>query len=152
MSTMAKERRNIRDALSKFISSENGQRFFNVAYSIGAAIVICGVLFKVIALPGANILLTVGLATEVVMFLLTAFDQPATYYSRENLPDKTNAVSKQTVVENTIDVNLQKQAEELAEELKVSIQNLRRLNNACSAVLHALETASNYENENTKGC
>ena len=40
--------------LSAFISSEKGQRFFNFAYSIGAAIVIWGALFKILHLPGGN--------------------------------------------------------------------------------------------------
>ena len=36
-----------KSGISAFISSEKGQRFFNFAYSIGAAIVIWGALFKI---------------------------------------------------------------------------------------------------------
>ena len=46
-----------RNVISAFISSDNGQRFFNFAYSIGAAIVIWGALFKILHLPGGNALL-----------------------------------------------------------------------------------------------
>ena len=46
-----------KSGISAFISSENGQRFFNFAYSIGAAIVIWGALFKILHLPGGNALL-----------------------------------------------------------------------------------------------
>ena len=53
--------------LSNFISSYRGQIFFNFAYSIGAAIVIWGVLFKLLHLPGGNALLAIGLGTEIVM-------------------------------------------------------------------------------------
>ena len=35
---------------------EGGQRLFNFAYSIGAAIVIWGALFKILHLPGGNTL------------------------------------------------------------------------------------------------
>ena len=62
-----------------------GQRFFNFAYSIGAAIVIWGALFKILHLPGGNILLSVGMGTEVLMFILTAFDRPTKEYDWEKV-------------------------------------------------------------------
>ncbi|MDE6437495.1 MAG: gliding motility protein GldL [Muribaculaceae bacterium] len=71
--------------ISAFISSEKGQRFFNFAYSIGAAIVIWGALFKILHLPGGNALLSIGMGTEVLMFVLTAFDRPAKEYRWENV-------------------------------------------------------------------
>ena len=58
--------------ISAFISSEKGQRFFNFAYSIGAAIVIWGALFKILHLPGGNFLLSLGMGTEVLMFMLAS--------------------------------------------------------------------------------
>lgn len=74
-----------RGAIGKFISSEKGQRFFNFAYSIGAAIVIWGALFKILHLPGGNTLLSIGMGTEVLMFLLTAFDRPPKEYKWEEV-------------------------------------------------------------------
>ena len=62
-----------------------GQRFFNFAYSIGAAIVIWGALFKILHLPGGNILLSIGMGTEVLMFILTAFDRPQKQYNWEKV-------------------------------------------------------------------
>ena len=74
-----------RNVVSAFISSENGQRFFNFAYSIGAAIVIWGALFKILHLPGGNALLSIGMGTEVLMFVLTAFDRPPRDYKWEQV-------------------------------------------------------------------
>ncbi len=74
-----------KNAISRFISSEKGQRFFNFAYSIGAAIVIWGALFKILHLPGGNMLLSVGMGTEVLMFILTAFDRPPREYHWEEV-------------------------------------------------------------------
>lgn len=71
--------------ISAFISSEKGQRFFNFAYSIGAAIVIWGALFKILHLPGGNALLSLGMGTEVLMFVLTAFDRPPREYHWEDV-------------------------------------------------------------------
>lgn len=74
-----------KSGISAFISSENGQRFFNFAYSIGAAIVIWGALFKILHLPGGNTLLSIGMGTEVLMFVLTAFDRPPKEYKWEDV-------------------------------------------------------------------
>lgn len=71
--------------ISAFIASEKGQRFFNFAYSIGAAVVIWGALFKILHLPGGNALLCLGMGTEVVMFILTAFDRPPKEYKWEDV-------------------------------------------------------------------
>lgn len=65
-----------KNIVERFLSGEGGQRFFNIAYSIGAAIVILGALFKILHLSGGDILLSVGMGTEVLMFILTAFDRP----------------------------------------------------------------------------
>lgn len=62
--------------VESFLNSDAGQRFFNIAYSVGAAIVIWGALFKILHLQGGNTLLCIGMGTEIAMFLLTAFDRP----------------------------------------------------------------------------
>lgn len=74
-----------KNAVERFLSGEGGQRFFNFAYSIGAAIVIWGALFKILHLPGGNLLLCIGMGTEVLMFILTAFDRPAKQYHWEEV-------------------------------------------------------------------
>lgn len=82
---MVQKIKKYRKGLSHFIASENGQRFFNFAYSIGAAIVIWGALFKILHLPGGNTLLSIGMGTEVLMFILTAFDRPPKEYKWEEV-------------------------------------------------------------------
>ncbi|MCH5223104.1 MAG: gliding motility protein GldL [Muribaculaceae bacterium] len=71
--------------VERFLHGEKGQRFFNFAYSVGAAIVIWGALFKILHLPGGNTLLCVGMGTEIAMFLLTAFDRPPKEYTWEDV-------------------------------------------------------------------
>lgn len=74
-----------KNSIERFLSGEKGQRFFNFAYSIGAAIVIWGALFKILHLPMGNALLCIGMGTEVLMFILTAFDRPAKEYHWEEV-------------------------------------------------------------------
>src|SRR5574344_268781 len=74
-----------KNGIERFLSGETGQRFFNFAYSIGAAVVIWGALFKILHLPGGNTLLCIGMGTEVLMFVLTAFDRPENQYKWEEV-------------------------------------------------------------------
>ena len=67
---------NIVYRLQKWIDSVPGQTFLNYAYSWGASVVILGTLFKLTHLPGANIMLFIGMGTEVVVFFISAFDRP----------------------------------------------------------------------------
>ncbi len=71
--------------IERFLHGEKGQRFFNIAYSIGAAVVIWGALFKILHLPGGSTLLCIGMGTEIAMFLLTAFDRPPKDYHWEDV-------------------------------------------------------------------
>lgn len=67
---------NIIYLLQKWMDSVPGQTFLNYAYSWGAAVVILGTLFKLTHLPGANVMLFIGMGTEVLVFIISAFDRP----------------------------------------------------------------------------
>ncbi len=67
---------NIIIRLQHWMDSVPGQTFLNYAYSWGASIVILGALFKLTHLPGGNLMLFLGMGTEVVVFFLSAFDRP----------------------------------------------------------------------------
>lgn len=62
--------------LQKWMDSVAGQTFMNYAYSWGASIVILGTLFKLTHLPYANVMLFIGMGTEVFVFFISAFDRP----------------------------------------------------------------------------
>ncbi len=62
--------------LQKWMDSVAGQTFLNYAYSWGASVVILGTLFKLTHLPMANLLLYIGMGTEVFVFFISAFDRP----------------------------------------------------------------------------
>ena len=67
---------NIIYRLQKWLDSVPGQTFMNYAYSWGASIVILGALFKLTHLPGANLMLFLGMGTEVLVFFIAGFDRP----------------------------------------------------------------------------
>ncbi len=67
---------NIVYRLQKWMDTVAGQTFLNYAYSWGASVVILGALFKLTHLPGANVMLFLGMGTEVFVFFISAFDRP----------------------------------------------------------------------------
>ena len=68
---------NIVYRLQRWMDSVPGQTFLNYAYSWGASVVIAGALFKLTHLPGANIMMFLGMGTEVVV----SFFPPSTVLS-----------------------------------------------------------------------
>ena len=54
--------------------SKGWKKFMAKLYGIGAAIVIMGALFKIMHWPFAGPMLVVGLSTEAVIFLFSAFE------------------------------------------------------------------------------
>ena len=61
--------------IQKWMDTIAGQTFMQYAYSWGAAVVILGTLFKLTHLPGANLMLFVGMGTEVLVFVLSGFER-----------------------------------------------------------------------------
>lgn len=74
-----------KNRLERFLQTERGKRFINFAYSIGAAIVILGAMFKLLHFPFGNQMLFIGMMTEVVVFILSAFDRPVQDYAWEEV-------------------------------------------------------------------
>ena len=63
-----------------FFQTKAGQNFMAKLYGIGASIVILGAMFKILHWPGADIMLTIGLTTEAVIFFISAFEKPHVDY------------------------------------------------------------------------
>lgn len=62
--------------IQAFMDSARGKTILNYLYSWGAAIVILGTLFKLTHIAGANLMLFVGMGTEVIVFFFSAFERP----------------------------------------------------------------------------
>ena len=60
--------------IQKWLRTKRGQTFLNYAYSWGASIVIAGALFKLTHIAGADIMLFLGMGTEVIVFFLAGFE------------------------------------------------------------------------------
>ncbi len=88
--------------IQKWMDTIAGQTFMQYAYSWGAAVVILGTLFKLTHLPGANLMLFVGMGTEVLVFVLSGFER----VTEKPEETSTGAANVQQVVlpQNTVTV------------------------------------------------
>ncbi|MBQ0103285.1 MAG: gliding motility protein GldL [Prevotellaceae bacterium] len=73
---MSTSKLNIIARMQHWMDSPKGQTFLNYAYSWGASIVILGALFKLTHITGADIMLFLGMGTEVIVFFLAGFERP----------------------------------------------------------------------------
>lgn len=69
----------------QWYESYQGKTIVNIVYSVGAAVVIVGALFKILHLPGARELLMVGMLTEAFLFTIGALDKPHPEFHWDNV-------------------------------------------------------------------
>ena len=60
----------------EWYGSYQGKRAVGMVYSIGAAVVIVGALFKIMHWPGASTVLIAGMCTEALLFMIGCLDKP----------------------------------------------------------------------------
>jgi gliding motility-associated protein GldL len=82
--------------MASFLHSRSWKKLIAKLYGFGAALVIIGALFKLEHWPGATYMLSVGMLTEFIIFIFSAFDPIAKEYEWENiypelLSDEENA-------------------------------------------------------------
>lgn len=83
---MSTSKANLIGRLQRWMDTKAGQMFLNYAYSWGASIVILGALFKLTHIAGADIMLFLGMGTEVIVFFLAGFERP---YDDDGKPEET---------------------------------------------------------------
>lgn len=155
---------NIVYRLQKWMDSVPGQTFLNYSYSWGASIVILGTLFKLTHLPCANLMLYIGMGTEVCVFFISAFDRPfdktsidkeiPTHVTEEYLEnnDKSrieDAYTSQTVSSHSKVEKINREAETngIAGQAQVNIQHSQWIEELENVSPEMAQATSNYVEE-----
>lgn len=128
-----------KNRLEKFLQTERGKRFINFAYSIGAAIVILGAMFKLLHFPFGNELLFIGMITEVIVFTLSAFDTPIRDYNW----DKVFPALTSDNLENLVGLNNIFQTNKLQESQQSSITQRQTTQSESSQEFRSQEKVCN---------
>lgn len=70
------EKKGLLTRIQDYLDSTKGRILLNYLYSWGAAVVILGALFKLTHIKGANLMLFIGMGTEVLVFFISGFERP----------------------------------------------------------------------------
>lgn len=117
-------------------TSPGGKRVVGAVYSIGASVVIVGALFKIMHWPGAGYVLTAGMVTEALLFLIGVLDKPHVDYHWDHVfpalvAEEANPIQYNGVLDGAAGGNaavgvpgMEKLPEEEAKRLTESIKNM----------------------------
>lgn len=138
------------------------KRVMNMAYGLGAAVVIVGALFKLMHWPGASAMLIIGLGAEAFIFAISAFDAPekdldwslvypelAGGEAKKKEVKKENPTEAQGLLSQKLD-NLLKEAKidgALMESLGNSIKNFESAAKGISPTVDSIASQKKYSEE-----
>ena len=142
-------------AKESFLSSPKGKKIVGYAYGLGAAVVIVGALFKILHLPGASVVLTIGMGTEAFLFALSAFEDPHKEYHWDLVFPQLEggeggpimgAAAPASKAGNSIEdiANAGKLSESDAQKLNEGIRKLSETASQIADVTAAVSASSNY--------
>ena len=142
------------------------KKTMNMAYGLGAAVVIIGALMKIIHKDlgpvTGSMLLTIGLVTEALIFALSAFDTPDEEYQWElvypELNDgKAKLSSKKSEKRESPEGILTKKLDQLLKEAKIDGalvkslgENIKNLNATASSMDGSVGATNRYNDEMAK--
>jgi gliding motility-associated protein GldL len=146
--------------------SKSTKKLFNMAYGLGASIVIIGALFKILhwefgPLTG-GLLLAVGLITEALIFAISAFEPLDEEYDWSLVypelaggasSDNGNALSEIRETETSLSAKLDNLLQEagvdaqLMESLGTSIRNFEGAAKGIAPTVDAMESTRKYSDE-----
>ncbi|MDX1469858.1 MAG: gliding motility protein GldL [Flavobacteriaceae bacterium] len=138
--------------------SRASKKMMNMVYGLGAAIVILGALFKIMHWPYGNLMLIVGLITESIVFVFSAFepvddelDWSLVYpeLAGGQAAERENAVEAEGLLSKKLD-ELLKEAKidgELMSSLGDSIKNFEGAAKNLSPTVDSIQANKRYSEE-----
>lgn len=118
---------------TSLFASKKWKSFMAKLYGFGAAVVIVGALFKIQHWPGASLMLIVGLGTEAVIFIFSAFepiheelDWTLVYPELAGMPDEEGR-TREIDEKGGDSMSLTQQLDKMLEEAKIGPELLESL-------------------------
>jgi len=149
---------------AEFAETKKFKTIMNYIYSLGAAVVIAGALFKIQHWPGANLMLNIGMGTEVFVFCIFAIDPTQVHLDLDwslvypelaGMHDEEGKEDKKSITEQ-LDNMLEEAKigpdliESLGSGLKSLSDNTAKLTNLSDASVAANEFTDNMKSASKK--
>ncbi len=140
--------------------SNAGKRIMNMVYGLGAAVVIIGALFKIMHWPFGNEMLILGLITEALVFVISAFESiddeydwslvyPELAGGQAKKKSKKEPADEQGMLSQKLD-SLLKEAKidvNLMESLGSSIRNFEGAAKGIAPTVDSIQSQKQYSQE-----
>lgn len=135
--------------LSNLVRSKGYKTFMGYLYGMGAAVVIVGALFKILHLPGANLMLIAGMSTEAVIFTLSSFEPPhkewdwsLVYPELAGMVETTDGEGENAISKDPLTAKLDK----MLEEANISSELIDRLGQGMQNLADSANSMNNMAN------
>lgn len=131
-----------------FFETKKWKQFMNMVYGIGAAVVIAGALFKIMHWKGADMMLVIGMGTECVIFIISAFEpvhmDPDWSLVYPELAGVESEGKKDKKAASNLTVS--QQLDQMLEEAKVGPELIESLGNGLKSLSQNVNEMSNLSN------
>jgi len=120
--------------------SKAKKKAFNMAYGLGAAVVILGALFKIAHFPGGTEMLTIGMIVEAAVFALSAFEPVEEDLDWTNVyPELAGGLAKDKEEADDAQGLLSQKLDDLLSEANLDSEKIGRLSESISNFAGAAE-------------
>ena len=120
--------------------SQAKKKAFNMAYGLGAAVVILGALFKIAHFPGGTEMLTIGMIVEAAVFALSAFEPVEEDLDWTNVyPELAGGTAKDKEEADDAQGLLSQKLDDLLQEANLDAEKIGRLSESISNFAGAAE-------------
>jgi gliding motility-associated protein GldL len=128
-----------------FFETKKWKQFMNMVYGIGAAVVIAGALFKIMHWKGADMMLVVGMGTECVIFIISAFEPVHMDPDWSLVYPELAGVDTGKKPEKKVSSNLSvtQQLDQMLEEAKIGPELIQSLGNGLKSLSENVSDMSN---------
>jgi gliding motility-associated protein GldL len=114
--------------------SKGFKNFMAKVYGIGAAVVILGALFKIKHWPGADPMLILGMGTEVIIFVISAFEPPHKEYDWSLVYPEFAGIEESSSKKSKGQGTVSQQLDKMLEEAKVGPELIGSLGNGLKSL------------------
>ena len=101
------ENKGLLTKIQDYLDSPKGRILLNYLYSWGAAVVILGALFKLTHIKGANLMLFIGMGTEVLVFFISGFERPYIPNQEEDEEDGAPRLRGNIIINGSVQASQQ---------------------------------------------
>ena len=147
---------------TSFLASRTWKKFVNVAYNLGASVVIIGAMFKILHLPYGDLIIGIGMLSEAILFAITAIDPIGYDYHWEKVfPALVNGEKGDTPVttphtrETPTDVSLSSKLDQMMSRAGIDVPMMERLAdgmNRLSQEARSISSLSSIKDINAAYC